>query len=97
MFRPEAFSHFVGYGSTDQKTLRGSIGCYDGILVPATIAAFQQQGTGGFVLTLSAAKPSAPFVIDPRFPLFQQRLDEPKTVALGLGRAIGRQRVGDDG
>lgn len=89
MFRPEVFSHFVGYGSTDQKTLRGSIGCYDGILVPATIAAFQQQGTGGFVLTLSAAKPSAPFVIDPRFPLFQQRLDEPKLSHLALAELLG--------
>lgn len=93
MFEPEQFTHFVGYGSTDQKTLRSFIGGYDGVLVPATIAAFQQQGTGGFVLTLSAAEPSAPFVIDPRFPLFQQRLEEPKLSHLALAELLGDRKL----
>lgn len=89
MFRADEFSHFVGYGSTDQKTLRDFAGSYGGILVPATVAAFQRQGTGGFVLTLTASEPSVPFVIDPRFPLFQQRLEEPKLSHVALAELLG--------
>src|SRR5216117_1046434 len=74
----EAFSHYLAYGATDQQTARELAGFYDGLLVPGTIAAFQREGTGGFVLTLSATEASPQYVIDPRFPLFQQRLTSPK-------------------
>jgi hypothetical protein len=64
------FQHFLSYGSTDQETARSVTGDFDGLLVPGTIAAFQAEGTKGFVLTLSA-RSSEPYAIDSRFPLFQ--------------------------
>jgi hypothetical protein len=70
----DAFSHYLQYGATDQQTARELAGVYDGLLVPGTVAAFQREGTGGFVLTLSATDAAPEYVIDPRFPLFQQRL-----------------------
>lgn len=76
MFR--SFSHYLSYGATDQQTARRLAGSYTGLLVPGTVAAFQRAGTGGFVLTLSATSASPEYVIDPRFPLFQQRLRQPK-------------------
>lgn len=76
MFDP--FAHYLSYGATDQQTLRDLTGSYDGVVVPGTIAAYQRQGTGGFVLSLSATVAAPPYVIDPRFPLFQQRLASPK-------------------
>ena len=51
----EPFSHYLAYLATDQETYRDLRGQYDGLLVPGTIAAWQRQGTGGFVLSLSAA------------------------------------------
>lgn len=74
----EPFAHYLAYGATDQETFRELRDSYSGILVPATIAAFQRQGTGGFVLTLSATPEAPPYMIDSRFPLFQQRLKAPK-------------------
>jgi hypothetical protein len=76
MFDP--FAHYLSYGATDRQTLRDLTGSYDGVVVPGTIAAYQRQGTGGFVLSLSATEAAPPYVIDPRFPLFQQRLPSPK-------------------
>jgi hypothetical protein len=67
------FEHYLSYGSTDQLTARNLTDIYDGLLIPGTVAAFQAEGTRGFVLTLSAAK-SKDYIIDPRFPLFQNRL-----------------------
>ena len=63
------FSHYLSYGASDQKTVVDLRDVYNGILVPGTVAAFQREGTGGFVLSLSAAD-SIPYVIDPRSPLF---------------------------
>jgi hypothetical protein len=74
----EPFSHFLAYGATDQQTARELAGVYDGLLVPGTVAAFQREGTGGFILTLSATDASPAYVIDPRFPLFQQELPAAK-------------------
>lgn len=74
----EAYSHYLAYGATDQETLRELREMYTGVLVPATIAAWQRQGTGGFVLSLSATAEAPPYLIDPRFPLFQQALAVPK-------------------
>lgn len=74
----EPFAHYLSYGATDQQTLRQLTGKYSGVVVPGTIAAYQRQGTGGFVLSLSATEAAPPYVIDPRFPLFQQRLRGPK-------------------
>lgn len=71
------FSHYLSYGSTDQATMRELYRSFDGLLVPGTIAAFQAEGTRGFVLSLSAGH-SVPYVIDSRFPLFQNQLAVPK-------------------
>ncbi|MCV7306807.1 hypothetical protein [Mycobacteroides immunogenum] len=72
------FQHYLSYGSTDQVTARDLRKLYDGLLVPGTVAAFQADGTKGFVLTLSASTESKNYIIDPRFPLFQNSLATPK-------------------
>lgn len=74
----DAYAHYLAYGATDQQTARGLLGSYDGLLVPGTVAAFQREGTGGFVLTLSATAAAPKYVIESRFPLFQQALLTPK-------------------
>jgi hypothetical protein len=85
----DPFAHYLAYGATDQATFRDLLGKYSGVLVPATIAAFQRQGTGGFVLSLSATRPAPPYVIDPRFPLFQQGLARPKQSHTALAELLG--------
>lgn len=85
----ERFSHFLAYGATDQETFRELRDAYDGVLVPATIAAFQRAGTGGFVLSLSATEQSPPYMIDSRFPLFQQALKKPKKSHDALAELLG--------
>src|ERR1044072_6146958 len=84
----ESFSRYLAYGATDQQTLIELRDAYTGLLVPATIAAFQRQGTGGFVLTLSATTEAPPYVIDPRFPLFQQALAAPKKSHTALAELL---------
>jgi len=84
----DLFSHYLSYGATDQQTARLLTGVYDGLLVPGTIAAFQADGTRGFVLTLSASRKTR-YVIDPRFPLFQNRLSSPKKSHEALAAIFG--------
>lgn len=88
----EHFSHFLAYGSTDQETLRELTNEYDGLLVPGTVAAYQAEGTRGFVLSLSAAA-QHPYAIDPRTPLFQYRNPAPKQSHISLSRVLG---IADD-
>jgi len=85
----EPFAHYLAYGATDQETFRELRNSYQGVLVPATIAAFQRQGTGGFVLSLSATPQAPPYMIDPRFPLFQQALVKPKKSHTALAELLG--------
>jgi hypothetical protein len=80
----ENFAHYLAYLATDQETFRDLRASFNGVLVPGTIAAWQRQGTGGFVLSLSATEAAPPYVIDPRFPLFQQRLPAAKQSHLAL-------------
>lgn len=84
----DSFAHYLSYGATDQQTARDLTGDYDGLLVPGTIAAFQSDGTRGFVLTLSASRQTQ-YVIDPRFPLFQQRLPAAKKSHEALAALLG--------
>jgi hypothetical protein len=93
MFDLERFSHYLTYGATDQKTVRELTDAFHGLIVPGTVAAFQQQGTGGFVLSLSATPDSPPYVIDPRFPLFQQSLEDPKKSHEALAQLLGAQEL----
>lgn len=83
------YSHYIAYGATDQETFRELRDIYGGVLVPGTIAAWQRQGTGGFVLALSATADAPPYLIDPRFPLFQQALTSPKQSHRALAELFG--------
>ncbi len=85
----ERFAHYLAYQATDQQTFRDLRNVYGGLLVPGTIAAWQRQGTGGFVLSLSATEASPPYVIDPRFPLFQQALPRVKQSHAALAEIFG--------
>lgn len=85
----EGFTHYLSYGATDQQTVRFLANLYDGLLVPGTVAAFQREGTGGFVLALSALPDAPTYAIDPRFPLFQQRLPRPKQSHIALAELFG--------
>lgn len=91
----EAFSHFLAFGISDQRTLRELTHEYDGMIVPGTIAAHQADPTRGFVLSLSAAE-NLPYAIDSRFPLFQSHLAAPKPSHLLLAEILGLQ-IGRDG
>jgi hypothetical protein len=91
----DRFSHYLSYGSTDQKTLRDLLGHYQGLIVPGTVAAFQREGTGGFVLSLSAVPGSPPYLIDPRFPLFQKGLENPKKSHIALANLLGAPQLLD--
>jgi len=82
-------SHFISFSAKDQQTARELIGCYDGLLVPGTVASFQAEGTKGFVLTLSATAKAPPYVVDPRFPLFQQALPAQKHSHKALADVFG--------
>lgn len=88
----ENFSHFLAYGSTDQETLRDLTHDYEGLIVPGTIAAYQAEGTRGFVLSLSAAI-QKPYAIDPRTPLFQYPNPAPKQSHLALAQVLGLENV----
>jgi hypothetical protein len=83
-----SFEHYISYGSTDQESLRDLVSCYDGLVVPGTIAAFQSDGTRGFVLSWSARN-GKPYLIDPRFPLFQNALPQAKKSHVMLADVFG--------
>jgi hypothetical protein len=85
----DKFAHYLAYLATDQETFRDLRGSYDGLVVPGTIAAWHLQGTGGFVLSLSAIEGPPSYVIDPRFPLFQQALPDPKQSHRALAEILG--------
>ena len=85
----QRFSHYLTYGATDQHTIINLAEVIDGLVVPSTIASFQRDGTGGFVLTLSASQTSPDYIIDPRFPLFQQSLQKPKRSHEALAGLLG--------
>ncbi|WP_314647062.1 hypothetical protein [uncultured Microbacterium sp.] len=89
----DAFSHFLAFGISDQRTLRELTHEYDGMIVPGTIAAYQADPTRGFVLSLSASE-KLPYAIDSRFPLFQSHLPSPKPSHLLLADILGLEADG---
>lgn len=89
----DRFSHLLSYGATDQKTVLELLGKYQGLIVPGTVAAFQRQGTGGFVLSLSATADAPPYRIDPRFPLFQKALTGAKKSHEALAALLGAPQL----
>lgn len=60
--------HSLSYSHSDQVLLRdpGLDHCWDGLVVPGTLATYYFEGTGGFVLTRGV-----PYLLDPRTPLLQ--------------------------
>ena len=89
----DQFSHYLTYGATDQQTVRELREFYDGLIVPGTVAAFQREGTGGFVLSLSATPEAPPYLIDPRFPLFQKAITAPKKSHEALAELLGEPNL----
>lgn len=88
--------HFLAYGNSDQASFRDASvrASFDFLTVPGTIAAFYPDATAGFVLTSDL-----PYIIDPRTPLFQGTIAQPKAshyvLAETLGKAV-RRVLGDD-
>lgn len=78
--------HLLAYGQSDQASFRDPAvaACFDTIAVPGTIASYFEDATAGFVLTLRK-----PYIIDPRTPLFQDSLSEPRASHLTLAEWHG--------
>ena len=89
MFHASTFRHYLSYNTSDQQSVRSLREKYDGILVPGTVATFQKAGTAGFVLSIAASQARPPYVIDPRFPLFQQTLRHIKKSHTALAEICG--------
>lgn len=87
------FSHYLSFGLQDQQTARQLAGHYEGLIVPGTVASFHRDGTGGFVLSLSALPDSPRYAIDPRFPLFQQQLPKKKSAHGTLAEVLGDETL----
>lgn len=88
-----SFEHYLSFGATDQETFRVLDEHYNGIIVPGTIAVLQREGTGGFLLALSAAAARTAYVIDPRSPLFQQALPRLKRAQIDLAEVLERKEL----
>lgn len=95
MFSDE-FEHYLSFGAADQETFQTLDGRYNGIVVPATIAVLQREGTGGFLMALSAAAARTRYVIDPRTPLFQQALPRVKRAHSDLAAMLEGPSLASD-
>ena len=73
--------HFLAYGNSDQASFRDPAvrGSFDVLTIPGTIASYYPDATAAFVLSCEK-----PYIIDPRTPLFQDRLDSPRASHLTL-------------
>ena len=85
--------HSLSYSHADQSLLRDPAldQCWDGLVVPGTLATFYFEGTGGFVLTRHV-----PYLIDPRTPLLQTldvRRGPPKKSHLKLAEIHDRDVI----
>ena len=69
------FRHLLAYGNSDQASFRnGEVRrSFDLMTVPGTIASYYNDATAAFVLTSQI-----PYLIDPRTPLFQGQLEDPR-------------------
>ena len=87
--------HFLAYGHSDQVTFRATAvqTSFDYLTVPGTVAAFYPDATAAFVLSSGVD-----YVIDPRTPLFQARIDAPRASHYELAAWHGeevRKHMGD--
>lgn len=74
--------HFLAYGNSDQVSFRDREVCdaFHYMTVPGTIAAYYEEATAAFVLSAEID-----YVIDPRSPLFQDRLTNARASHYSLG------------
>ncbi len=81
--------HFLAYGNSDQASFRDSEvrKCFDILTVPSTIASYYSDATAAFVLSSQLE-----YMVEPRTPLFQETLREPRashyTLAAVMGDAV---------
>jgi hypothetical protein len=80
--------HFLAYGHSDQATFRSPTvqASFDYLTVPGTIAAFYPDATAAFVLSSEIL-----YVIDPRTPLFQERIELPRASHFALAAWHGER------
>lgn len=88
--------HFIAYGNSDQESFRSEdvLRALDYLTVPGTIASYYPDATAAFVLSSRID-----YVIDPRTPLFQGKVDPPKASHFSLADWHGptvRQYMGSD-
>ena len=78
--------HCLAYGNSDQASFRhpGVRDCFDILTVPSTIASYYSDATAAFVLS-SGLK----YMIEPRTPLFQEWLQEPRASHYTLADVMG--------
>jgi hypothetical protein len=78
--------HFIAFGNADQESFRSEAvrRALDYMTVPGTIAAYYPDGTAGFVLSSGLN-----YIIDPRTPLFQGEIDEPRASHYSLAESYG--------
>lgn len=79
-------NHFLAYGNSDQASFRDEEvqGSMNFMTVPGTIAAYYQDATAAFVLSSGLD-----YFIDPRTPLFQRDIDEPRASHYSLANQLG--------
>lgn len=81
--------HLLAYGNSDQASFRDLEvrECFDLVTVPSTIASYYSDATAAFVLSSRLE-----YMIEPRTPLFQEILREPRashyTLASEMGDAV---------
>ena len=78
--------HCLAYGNSDQASFRDPEirECFDIMTVPSTIASYYADATAAFVLSSGLQ-----YFIEPRTPLFQETLREPRASHFTLGAAMG--------
>lgn len=80
------FRHLMAYGNSDQASFRNIAvqGTFHVMTVPGTIASYYQEATAAFVLSSQLQ-----YLIDPRTPLFQGDIDDPRASHITLAEWHG--------
>ena len=82
--------HCLAYGNSDQASFRNLEvrRCFDVMSVPSTIASYYQDATAGFVLSSRLD-----YFIEPRTPLFQEVIRDPRASHYTLASTMGQSVV----
>jgi hypothetical protein len=80
--------HFLAYGNSDQSSFRDPLvrESFDYMTVPGTIAAYYPDATAAFVLSSELN-----YIVDPRTPLFQGLIRQPRASHLTLASILSPQ------